>query len=173
MPPFSALFRSRTGWPAVVALALVVCMPAAARENIGMYGDWGAFRDPATPRCYAIAKAIASTMRREYQPYATIGTWPKRGLRNQVHFRMSRKLAKEPRLSLRIGGRSFALTGGGGDAWAADGRANAAITAAMRSASQMTVSASGDDGRRFSNTWKLAGAASAMDAASIGCARLR
>jgi len=146
---------------------------ASARENLGIFSEWGAFRDPTVPRCYAIAKAIPSTLHRDYQPYVTVGTWPKRKLRNQVHFRLSRKLAAKPRLSLRIGGRSYALTGGGGDAWAPDNRANAAITAAMRSASSMTVSASGANGKRFSNTWRLRGAASAMDAAAIGCARLR
>jgi hypothetical protein len=37
----------------------------------------------------------------------------------------------------------------------------------------MTVSARGADGRGFSNTWPLAGAATAMDAAMIGCAQRR
>ena len=170
----SALCRlCSTGMIFAAAALSSLATPAMARENIGIYGSWGAFRDPSVPRCYAISKALPSKLRREYQPYATVGTWPKRALRNQVHFRMSRKLAKEPRITIRIGGKSFGLIGGGGDAWPADARVNAAIAAAMRSASQMTVSASGADGQRFSNTWKLAGAASAMDAAAIGCARRR
>jgi hypothetical protein len=37
----------------------------------------------------------------------------------------------------------------------------------------MTVYSRDEKGRRFSNTWPLAGAASAMDAAAIGCAQLR
>ena len=65
------------------------------------------------------------------------------------------------------------LTGGGGDAWAVDRRMDAAIVAAMRSAGSMTVSARDSAGRGFSNSWTLAGAASAMDAATLGCARLR
>jgi hypothetical protein len=159
---------------AVATIASVgLAAPADARDSLGMFGSWGAFRDSAVPRCYAIAKAVPSTMSRDYQPYATVGTWPKRPLRNQIHFRMSRKLASDPRLVLRIGGKSFKLAGGGGDAWAADNRMNAAITAAMRSASSMTVSASGANGKRFSNTWQLAGVASAMDAAAIGCVRAR
>ncbi len=173
MMRFTATFRVRAACLIAAVMVLGPAFPAMARENIGIYGNWGAFRDPMVPRCYAVAKALPSTMRRDYQPYATVGTWPKRKLRNQIHFRMSRKLASDPRLSLMIGGRSFALIGGGGDAWAADGRANAAITAAMRSASDMTVSASDAEGKRFSNTWRLGGAASAMDAAAIGCARLR
>lgn len=145
--------------------------PAMARESLGMFGNWGAFKDPSVPRCYAIAKAIPSKLRRDYEPYATVGTWPKRGIRNQVHFRMSRRMADDARLILRIGGERFELTGGGGDAWAADRKMNAAIVARLRSAKAMTVSARGADGKGFSNTWKLDGIASAMDAAAIGCAR--
>ncbi|MCB2048947.1 MAG: hypothetical protein KDE32_12075 [Novosphingobium sp.] len=160
-------------WALAALAGLSFATSATARDSLGMFGTWGAFRDSAVPRCYAIAKAASSTMKRDYQPYATVGTWPKRSLRNQIHFRLSRKLAGDPRITLRIGGKSFKLTGGGGDAWAEDNRMNAAITAAMRSAGSMTVSASGADGKRFSNTWELAGAASAMDAAAIGCVRSR
>jgi len=50
---------------------------------------------------------------------------------------------------------------------------DAAIVAAMRSAGEMTVSARDATGRGFTNTWSLDGAATAMDAAAVGCARLR
>lgn len=154
--------------------ALAFCMgSAAARESLGLYGTWGAFRDPLIPRCYAIAMAAPSAKQRTYQPYAAIGTWPKRSARNQVHFRLSRKLARGARISLRIGNVRLALTGGGGDAWPGSDRDNAAIIAAMRSAESMTVNARDELGRGFSNTWPLAGAASAMDSAAIGCAQLR
>jgi hypothetical protein len=157
----------------VAALLAGLAVPASARDSLGLYREWGVFRDPGVPRCYAIALAQPSTLRRDHQPYVTVGTWPKRGLRNQVHFRLSRNMARDPRIILKIGGKSFALAGGGGDAWSADARMNAAITAAMRSAPSMTVSATDASGKRFSNTWRLPGAASAIDAAAIGCARLR
>lgn len=159
------------------AMALLAVLtpvaPALARESLGLYASWGAFRDPLVPRCYAIAMADPSAMRRDYQPFAAVGTWPRRAARNQIHFRLSRKLMPGAAITLRIGEDRFALIGGGGDAWPADARANAAILAAMRSATGMTVSARDDRGGGFSNTWPLSGAASAMDAASIGCAQLR
>jgi hypothetical protein len=158
----------------ISALAIAAfAAPASARESLGLWSGWGAFRDDNVPRCYAIAKAIGSPLQRDYEPYATVGTWPKKGLRNQVHFRMSRELAAEPNLTLKIGSKSFKLIGGGNNAWAADKRINAAIIAQMRSAKSMTVSARGANGKGFSNTWPLAGAATAMDAAAIGCARIR
>lgn len=153
----------------VSMVALSFAAPAAARDSLGMFSTWGAFRDPAVPRCYAIAMAEPSTKQRDYQPYASIGTWPRREVRGQVHLRLSRKLQPGARIVLTVGRERFVLNGGGGDAWAADRRMDAAIVAAMRSANAMTVSARDAKGGGFSNTWPLAGAATAMDAAAIGC----
>lgn len=156
-----------------LAFLALTAAPALARDSLGMFGQWAAFRDPGTPRCYAIAMAAPSTRQRDFQPYADVAWWPRAGVRGQVHFRLSRKLAPNAVISLSIGGQRIALTGGGADAWAPDKRGDAAIIAAMRSAREMTVSARGADGRGFSNTWSLEGAATAMDAATVGCASLR
>ena len=156
-----------------VVSALIVATPAQARDSLGMFSGWGAFRDSQVPRCYAIAKAEPSTLSREYPPYVSIGTWPRQATRGQVHFRLSRALAPNSRVTLSIGSERFLLIGGGGDAWAFDRRMDAAIVAAMRSAEWMTVSARDARGRGFSNSYRLAGGATAMDAAAIGCARLR
>ncbi|MEQ1541075.1 MAG: hypothetical protein ABL926_02375 [Novosphingobium sp.] len=156
-----------------LALPLALALPALARDSLGMFGGWAAFRDGAVPRCYAVAMATPSTLKRDYQPYADVAFWPRQQVRGQVHFRLSRKLAANTPIQLSISGQKLALVGGGGDAWAADKRMDAAIVAAMRSAGEMTVSARGADGRGFSNTWKLQGAATAIDAAQIGCASLR
>jgi hypothetical protein len=157
----------------LVTFALAWAQPAFARDSLGLYATWGAFRDPAAPRCYAIAMAEPSARRRDYQPYAAIGTWPRRGVRNQLHLRLSRKLAAHAEIVLTMGERRFRLVGGGGDAWSANNADNAAIIAAMRSAERMRVSARDAQRRAFSDVWPLAGAASAMDAAAIGCARTR
>ena len=159
---------------ALIPLALLVlALPLSARESLGMFSGWGAFKDADIKRCYAIAKPKPSRLERDYEPYATIGTWPTRDVRGQVHFRLSREMAEKPQITLSIGGRRFTLTGGGGDAWAQDKAMDAAIVAAMRSAGSMTVSARDKRGRRFSNTYDLSGVATAMDAATVGCARIR
>jgi hypothetical protein len=43
----------------------------------------------------------------------------------------------------------------------------------MRSAESMSVSATDRSGRRFTDRYGLEGVATAMDAATVGCARLR
>ena len=154
-------------------LLILFATPALARDALGVFGTWAAFRDPATPRCYAIAMAAPSAKQRDFQPYASVGWWPRQQVRGQVHFRLSRKVQPGAPISLSIGGQRIALTGGGGDAWATDKRGDAAIIAAMRSAGQMTVNARDASGRGFSNTYTLEGAATALDAATLGCAQLR
>lgn len=157
---------------AVTLGLLALASPLAAKEGLGVFSDWGAFRDPETPRCYAIAMPKQSNAPRDYEPFATIGTWPTRNIRSQVHFRLARRLSADPKVTLQIGGKSFRLVAGGGDAWAADRAMDAAIVAAMRSATQMTVRATDARGQRFANRYSLAGSASAMDAATLACARL-
>ena len=168
--PSSKPLRLRAVLFAMIA-GLALTTPLSAKDSLGVFSDWGAFRDAAVPRCYAIAMPTASRLQRDFEPFATIGTWPRRGLRGQVHFRLSRKLRRDSSITVSIGGKRFELTGGGGDAWAKDRTMDAAIVAAMRSADRMVVRATDTRGRRFSNTYSLAGVATAMDAATLACAR--
>ncbi|MEO9462729.1 MAG: invasion associated locus B family protein [Marinomonas sp.] len=149
----------------------MLALPASAKDHLGVYNDWGAFRDKGIPRCYAIAKAAPSTKQRDHSPFASVATWPARKIRGQMHFRLSHNVTATKAITLTMGDKSFSLTGSGGDAWAKDKRMDAQIVAAMRSAKQMVVKATDSRGRRFSNTYKLAGAATAMDAATLGCAK--
>lgn len=159
---------------AAIAIALLAAMaaPLSARDSLGIFSDWGAFRDSETPRCYAIAKAAPSSQQRDNDPFASIGTWPARQVRGQLHLRVSRNLASNSSIRLTVGDRTFALTGSGSNAWAKDKTMDAAIVSTMRSASKMVVRAKDRQGRNFSNTYDLDGAATAMDAATVGCANI-
>lgn len=155
----------KRAWP----LLLLIATPAVARDSLGMFEAWGAFRDPAAPRCYAISKAVG----RAGNGFAAVGNWPRQRVRGQVHFRLSRIRADDAPVILNVGERRFVLVAGQADAWAADARADAGIIAAMRSASSMSVQTRGANGRAFADTYVLRGAATAIDAAALGCARLR
>lgn len=157
----------------LLVLTALVATPVAARDALGVFGQWAAFRDVIAPRCYTIAMAMPSTMKREFQPFATVAWWPRKQVRGQVHFRLSRPIKPGAPLNLSIAGQRIALVGGGAEAWAADKRGDAAIIAAIRSAREMTVYARDASGRSFSNSYKLEGAATAMDSAALGCAQLR
>jgi hypothetical protein len=158
---------------AVTALALALPAPGAAKDSLGVFGAWGAFRDPSVPRCYAIAKPAANARAGTYAPFVSIGTWPRLKVRGQLHVRLSRKVSPAGTIALRVGDKSFELIGGGGDAWTADKRMDAAVVAAMRSAERLSVTARDTTGRSFTDSYILDGAATAMDAATVGCARIR
>lgn len=148
---------------------LLIAAPAGARDSLGVFEGWGAFRDAATPRCYAISTPVG----RRGNGFAAVGSWPRQKVRGQVHFRLSRNRADDAPVILNVGDRRFPLVAGQADAWAPDPRGDAAIIAAMRSASSMSVQTAGANGRAFADTYTLRGAATAIDAAALGCARLR
>lgn len=161
---------SRIAW----ILALLPLSPAQARDSLGMFENWGAFRDSATPRCYAIAQALPTRGSRDgSKGFAAVATWPRVKVRGQVHFRLSRPHASAAPVILNVDDRRFTLVAGQADAWAADARGDAAIVAAIRSGSSMSVQTRASDGRGFADTYALRGAATAIDAAALGCARLR
>jgi len=148
------------------ALAIMLAAPAAARTSLGTFDGWGAFRDDVPFRCYAIAQPIRSAGG-SVRPFATISNWPRTGVRSQLHIRFSREVPQGAQVSLVIGGRRFTLVAGGVDAWAIDAANDAGIVARMRTEREFTVDVRGS----FSETYALKGAATAIDAAALGCAR--
>lgn len=153
-------------WP--LALFALAAAPLAARDSLGVFDSWAAFKDPRPLRCYAIAKAQGSP---PAPAYATISHWPDRKVRGAVHIVLSREPASGAPVRLSVGERRFELVAQGRNAWPADARQDAAIIAALRSASRMSVSARGAGGAAFTDRYALAGVATAMDAATVGCAK--
>lgn len=149
-------------WPLAL---LAIAAPLAARESLGVYESWAAFKDARPARCYAIAKAAGKTA---LPAYATVSLWPDKGVRGAVHFVLSREAAAKESVRLTVGDKRFSLVAKGRNAWAADARGDAAIIAAIRSAGRMSVSGTG-----FTDRYTLAGAATAIDAATVGCAKSR
>lgn len=161
----------KCGASLVAVIALLAAGNALARDRLGVWNDWGAFRDAGVPRCYAIAMAVDQPgQRREAQPYVTIANWPRRNIHGEVHVRLSRAPAAGRPVTITVAGQKFTGLSSGIDAWSADRRTDAALIAALRSSADMTVSASGHDGRPVHDVYHLTGAASAIDAASLGCA---
>ena len=151
-------------------LFLAFATPALAQpQGLGAYGSWAAFRGAG--RCYAIAEPFQASGGRDAQPFASVGSWPGRG--SQLHVRLSRATRGGSAVLLRVDGRLFQLVGGGRDAWAPDGRADAEIQAAMRAGIDLTVETRATDGLLVRDQYRLRGAATAMDAAAIACARRR
>jgi hypothetical protein len=154
----------------LIFLALAPAVPASAQlEPLGVFQLWGAFRQPG--RCYAISEPYRSPRAEAWRPFASVGYWPGRGVRGQVHFRLSREKRTGSAVLLRIDDQTFQLLGGGVNAWAPDRRADADIVAAMRVGLEMNVETRSAGGAFVRDSYKLRGAATAIDAAAIACAR--
>ena len=151
----------------MIALALILAL--LPRDALGTYDGWGAFRDASPLRCFAIAKPVEKHA--DAQPFASVATWPKDGVRNQLHIRLSRARAANAQVTLSIGERRFELVAGDADAWAPDARTDAAVVAAIRQGRSMSVETVSSGGAPFADTYALKGAATAIDAAALGCVR--
>ncbi len=164
--------RGKATFFLIAALAPAIAL-AAPRTALGIFDGWGAFREPGTPRCYALAAPSATVGRPDVKAYASVGYWPKSRIRGQFYVRLSKARAPGRDLRLTVGSRRFVLTGNGVHGWASDARMDAAIIAAMRSAPSMSVESSTGTGRTIADTYRLRGAATAIDAAALGCASIR
>ncbi len=150
--------------------AILAAGPANARSTLGTFEGWAAFRDEQPLRCFAIAQPVQGGGGR-WQPFASVGTWPQAGVRGQFYVRLGRERRVNAGVTLIVGERRFGLVGGAVDAWAPDARTDAAIVAAMRSTRTMSVASVAATGAGFAETYLLKGAATAIDAAALGCAR--
>jgi hypothetical protein len=157
--------RKRT----LLLLLLGAAAPAAAQQALGVYGLWGAFRTAES--CYAIAEPDQAAKPGDGRPYASVGYWPRRGGRGQAYFRLRRPKREGSAVLLRIDERTFQLRGGGASAWASGPAADAEIVAAMRTGIDMTVETRAANGALLRDSYRLRGAATAIDAAAIACAR--
>lgn len=144
--------------------------PAAAQQqSLGIFGTWGAFRGP--DRCYAIAEPYQAPRAGDGRGFASVGYWPARAVGGQAFFRLSRAKREGSAVLLRIDDRTFQLRGGGSEAWAADAAADAELVSAMRTGIEMSVETRAANGALVRDSYRLRGAATAIDAAAIACAR--
>ena len=143
---------------------------SSARVAIGAWARWGAFADAAPRRCYAIAQPLRADGTPDRRGgFASVAA--ARGGVRTLHLRLSRPRSPAALLTLDIDDRRFALVGDAVSARAPDAATDRAIVAAMRGARIMTISTLDRAGRTMTDSYALAGAATAIDAAALACAR--
>jgi hypothetical protein len=153
---------------AVLSLALFAT-PILAKDRLGVYQSWAAFKDADTPRCYAIAAPEEIVGSADRKAYFSIGFWPKKRVTHQIYVRLSRERSANSGVTLSVGGRRFRLIASPGGGWAVDRQMDLAIIAAIRSSTSLSVESIGRNGRSIVDAYALRGAPSAIDAAALGC----
>ena len=151
----------------ILAFLAVAAPVSAAKQSLGIFSLWGAFRDGN--RCWAVAEPEGAARRSGGRAFASV-SWGAGGERGQVGFQLARGKRQGSAVLLRIDERLFQLIGGGDKAWAENARADSEIVAAMRTGVQMTLETRAENGAGLRDTYPLRGAATAIDAAAIACA---
>lgn len=154
----------------LLLLLAVLAGPALARDALGTFGRWGAFRDPSPRHCFAIAEPVETVAGARNRAFASVANWPGAGARAQLHVRLSRPRDGRAAVTLSIGDRRFRLRAGPADAWAPDTATDRAIVAAIRSGRSLSVESVAAGGGPFVDVYSLAGAPTAIDAAAAACA---
>jgi len=148
-------------------ILLLAVLLAGERASLGVFETWGAFRDG--DRCYAIAAPVRAGMRADWRPFASVAARFGRQRRAALFVRLSAARGPGAPVTLGIGARRFTLSASDTAAWAPDAATDRAIVSAMRGARSMSVAAVTLRGRPFADVYALSGAATAIDAATLGC----
>jgi hypothetical protein len=156
---------------AFILLAIAWAPASAQQQSLGIFAEWGAFVRERPKHCYAITQPYRGPRAQGWQPFASVGYWPQRKVAAQVHFKLSRQKRPGSAVLLKIGDQTFQLLAGPTDAWAPDPQGDALIVAAMRSGVDMVVETRAANGARIRDAYRLRGAATAIDAAAVACAR--
>ena len=152
---------------ALLLLALFAA-PAPARI-VQARGQWAAIEEQG--RCRAMARSLRDAAKGQPQAYAAFIFDPARRQNGVLSVRLSRPSRPGGSIILTVGDRPFMLKGAGQFAWSRGPAQEAAIIAAVRSASGMRVDARDGAGRRSVDRYLLEGAPTAIDAAAAACAR--
>lgn len=152
----------------LIAAALAL---AAERGALGVWQRWAALREGEPPRCFAVAQPVrddGTTDRRG--GFASVVARARATRTPSVYFRLSRPRGDDARVTLAVGERRFALAGDVTSARAPDAATDRAIVAALRAGRLMTLTTADRAGRPIADSYTLAGAPTAIDAAQLGCA---
>lgn len=131
-------------------------------------GGWAAIDRGGV--CQALSRSALLAPKGRTQATAGFAFTPDRKRWGEFHAHLSRVPRSGSSVMLDVGGQPFLLVARGDWAWSRGPAQEQAIIAAARNASAMRVEARDGAGRRFVDTYALAGAPTAIDAAAAACA---
>jgi hypothetical protein len=151
----------------VLMIMLTYAAPAFAKDSLGIFGDWGAFREKrGSMVCYAVSAPSASTGRGRSGGQLVVSLWPGRTTAPQVMISAGSDIQSA---SLRVNGQSFKLASRGDSAWLADAQSDGQALAAFTGGRQASVDGKTGRGNRFNDSYALAGFGEALAAAQKAC----
>lgn len=139
----------------LAALASIVfSLPAAAQA---VHGDWESFQKDG--KCWASTVPAGSegSVSRRSAPYLSIQNHPAEGVRGSVLISAGFEEAGLGEAKVEVDGKSFEVLPYGGAAFAASGKPEAALIAAMRRGAELKVTWTSKSGETATDRYSLAG----------------
>jgi hypothetical protein len=153
---------------AVAALFASALAVAPGGSVVFAGGGWAAIDRGGV--CQALSRSVLLAPKGRTQATAGFAFTPDRKRWGEFHAHLSRVPRAGSSVMLDVGGQPFLLVARGDWAWSRGPAQEQAIIAAVRNASAMRVEARDGAGRRFLDTYALAGAPTAIDAVAAACA---
>lgn len=160
------------GWRATAIAGLAAMVTAAAPPRATyVFGSWASLDRGAT--CEALARTERIVADPAAQPHAGFvfdRMGPRRG---QFTAQLAHPVRPDAAVLLTVGSQPFLLTARDRFAWSRGPAQEAAIISAARFGTGMRIEARSPGGGRFVDSYSLAGAAGAIDAAAACSVRAR
>lgn len=146
---------------------------AGKPEQVGTFGDWGAFvaQGAKDKTCYALArpKDRAPAGLNRDPAYVFISTRPGEKVREEVSIIMGFPMKEDGGSKAEVGGASFDLVVKGPNAWIKNQAEEAKFVEALKKGAKLVVRAPSARGRVTTDTYALSGVAQALEKATKEC----
>ena len=156
-----------------LVLALAVAAPAMAQSArvLGDFRDWSSYAadDGSGTICFAMTKPKTTEPSTEGQAYLYITNRPGEDVVSEFNFVAGYTFQTGSVASVTVGGQSFALFTQGDAAWLDDAGQSAALAAAIRAGSSLSVQGTNATGAQVVQNYSLSGATAAQQAIGAEC----
>ncbi len=163
------------GNKSALALALVLAMglPAVAQSArvLGDFRDWSSYAadDGSGTICFAMTKPKTSDPAVDAQAYLYITNRPGEDVAGEFNVVGGYTFQTGSVATVSVGGQSFALFTQGDAAWLDDSGQSAALAAAIRAGSSLTIQGTNAAGAQVIQNYSLSGATAAQQAIGAEC----
>lgn len=166
----------------IALFALFLCAlpftaaPVAAQDQklLGRYGEWEAFvqGSGAGRVCYMVSKPQEAALRsRRDDIFFLVNHWPARKEFDVVQVDIGYTFKERSEVEVTIGGTTWKLFTSDGNAWTYKPQDDAALVAALRKGSRLTVKGVSSRGNPTIDRYSLKGTSSAHAAINKACRR--
>lgn len=156
-----------------LALVLATALPALAQSArvLGDFRDWSSYAadDGSGTICFAMTKPKTSDPATESQAYLYITNRPGEDVVGEFNVVAGYTFQTGSVATVSIGGQNFALFTQGDAAWLDDSGQSAALAAAIRAGSSLSIQGTNAAGTQVIQNYSLSGATAAQQAIGAEC----